>query len=69
MTMFILVNSDNYDSFEEFINIIQFNKDKFSSTTKINLNSEYKPSLSYILNKYIVKQIKFFKFIKKSYCF
>ena len=30
----ILNNSDINDSFEEFINIIQFNKDKFSSNKK-----------------------------------
>ena len=43
----ILDNSDINDSFEEFINIILFNKENLSSTKKINLNSEYKPMLSH----------------------
>ena len=44
-------NSDINDSIEEFINIILFNKDNFSSTKQINLNSEYKPWLSQGLKK------------------
>ena len=61
----ILDNSNINDSFEEFINIILFNKDNFSSTKKINLNSEYKPWLSHGLKKCIIKKNNFLKFIKK----